>query len=205
MTVDRRSCQTVGGTCLAGVMNTWSQLLIDQLDFYLQAHLLPRLAGLTDDEYFWEPVDGCWSVRRRLDGTWFIESSWPDSPPEPEPVTTIAWRLCHIAVEGISTRVSAYFGDGSLPVGLGMFDERHLPSVPGTAAEAVGLLESACERWRAGIAALDDDALLRPLGPAGENFADDPMAALVLHVTRETMHHGGEIGLLRDLYRAGLR
>jgi hypothetical protein len=28
------------------------------------------------------------------------------------------------------------------------------------------------------------------------------MAALVLHINREVMHHGGEIGLLRDLYRA---
>jgi hypothetical protein len=28
------------------------------------------------------------------------------------------------------------------------------------------------------------------------------MAALVLHLNRETMYHGGEIGVLRDLYRA---
>ena len=28
------------------------------------------------------------------------------------------------------------------------------------------------------------------------------MAALALHLNREAMHHGGEIGLLRDLYRA---
>jgi hypothetical protein len=27
------------------------------------------------------------------------------------------------------------------------------------------------------------------------------MAAPILHVSRKTMHHGGEIGLLRDLYR----
>jgi hypothetical protein len=26
------------------------------------------------------------------------------------------------------------------------------------------------------------------------------MAALVLHVNRETLHHGAEIALLRDLY-----
>jgi hypothetical protein len=29
------------------------------------------------------------------------------------------------------------------------------------------------------------------------------MAALIAHVNREVMHHGGEICLLRDLYRAG--
>ena len=27
------------------------------------------------------------------------------------------------------------------------------------------------------------------------------MAALVLHITREMIHHGAEIALLRDLYR----
>jgi len=27
------------------------------------------------------------------------------------------------------------------------------------------------------------------------------MAALVLHINRETIHHGAEICLLRDLYR----
>ena len=185
-------------------MNTWSHLLIDQLDFYMQAHLQPRLRGLTDDEYFWEPVDGCWSVRPGTDGAWFIESSWPDPEPAPSPVTTIAWRLCHIAVEGIATRVSAFFGDGSLPEALSMFDVRHQPPVPGTADDAVDLLSDVWERWRDSLARLDDEALLRPLGPAGDAFADDSMAALVLHVSRETMHHGGEIGVLRDLYRTRL-
>ena len=28
------------------------------------------------------------------------------------------------------------------------------------------------------------------------------MAALVLHVNREVIHHGAEVALLRDLYRA---
>jgi hypothetical protein len=28
------------------------------------------------------------------------------------------------------------------------------------------------------------------------------MAALIVHVNREVMHRGGEIGVLRDLYRA---
>ena len=31
-------------------------LLIDQLDFYLDAHMMPRLDGLTDEEYFWSPL-----------------------------------------------------------------------------------------------------------------------------------------------------
>jgi len=55
--------------------------------------------------------------------------------------------------------------------------------------------------WRGGLAALDDHGMAQPLGPMGGPYADDSMAALALHVSRETMHHGGEIGVLRDLYR----
>src|SRR5947209_6902547 len=60
------------------------------------------LEDLTDDEYFWERVPGCWSVRRRADATtelvwgsgdWVVENAW--HPPTPSPVTTIAWRLMH--------------------------------------------------------------------------------------------------------------
>lgn len=36
----------------------------------------------------------------------------------------------------------------------------------------------------------------------GLTDADYPMAALVLHISREVIHHGAEICLLRDLYRA---
>ena len=31
-------------------------------------------------------------------------------------------------------------------------------------------------------------------------YAEYPMAALVLHINREAIHHGAEIALLRDLY-----
>jgi hypothetical protein len=39
-------------------------LAVDQLAFYWDAHLWPRLKGLTDEEYLCEPVDGSWSVPR---------------------------------------------------------------------------------------------------------------------------------------------
>jgi len=56
--------------------------LLDQFDF-ARERLTNRMAGpvmdsgdgtdarvgpMTDEEYFWEPVPGCWSVRRRADG-----------------------------------------------------------------------------------------------------------------------------------------
>lgn len=51
----------------------WNRELVDQLDWHWQHQLRPRLAGLTDAEYFWEPVPGAWSVRRRGTGTAPIE------------------------------------------------------------------------------------------------------------------------------------
>ncbi len=32
----------------------WRDEVLDQLEFYWDNHLAPRLVGLTDDEYFWE-------------------------------------------------------------------------------------------------------------------------------------------------------
>ena len=114
-------------------------------------------------------------------------------------MTTIAWRLCHLAVENIGTRANAFFGDPQID-GLTMQDEHCAPSVPGTAEGAIALLADSYRQWREGLAALDDRGMMQSLGPKGGPYANDSMAALALHVSRETMHHGGEIGVLRDLY-----
>lgn len=47
----------------------WPQRLIDQPDWHWQRQLRPRLAGLTDEEYFWEPLVGCWNIRPRGEST----------------------------------------------------------------------------------------------------------------------------------------
>jgi len=176
-------------------------LAVDQLEFYWNVHLWPRLVGLTDDEYFWEPVDGAWSVRPDAHGVLAVDGS--SQQPDPPPVTTIAWRIVHIAVGVFHTRASTFFGDGSVPADATMFDPRHEPAeLPGSAADALALLERSYRWWHDGILSLDEEALAKPLGPRGAFFADSPMAGLILHLNRETMHHGGEIGVLRDLYRA---
>ena len=43
----------------------WNFQLAQQLDWHWREQLRPRLNGLTDEEYFWEPVPGCWNVRPR--------------------------------------------------------------------------------------------------------------------------------------------
>jgi DinB superfamily len=179
----------------------WGRLLVGQLEFYWEVHLRPRLDGLTDEEYLWEPVEGCWSLRPGPDGRWRLDQ--PDPPPDPPPMTTVAWRLVHVGATCLANRASAFFGDGGVPADADMFDPRHVPAdLPGGAAEAVEFLERSYHRWHDGVAALDDEALARPLGPRGGPFAEDLMAELVAHISREVMHHGAEIALLRDLWRA---
>ena len=37
---------------------TWTEELLEQLTWHWDNHARPRLNGLTDDEYLWEPVPG---------------------------------------------------------------------------------------------------------------------------------------------------
>jgi hypothetical protein len=179
------------------------ELIVGQLEFYWDVILWPRLDGLTDDEYLWEPVDGCWSVRPDDNGQWQLDGPWSDPGRDPEPVTTIAWRMMHLASGCFGSRASTYFGDGSVPDDADMFDLRHLPTeYPGTASDGLAFLDRFYRQWHDGIASLDDDALIAKLGPKGAEYADDTMAGLIVHLNREAMHHGGEIGVMRDLYRA---
>ncbi|GAA2795332.1 DinB family protein [Saccharopolyspora taberi] len=171
----------------------WRDELVGQLDFYWEQHLWPRLEGLTDDEYLWEPVEGCWSVRRGPGGGSMIDWTWP--VPEPPPVTTIAWRLAHVAVQVFGIRASSHFGDGSLTITTAEW--------PGDAATGLEMLRTNYHWWRDGIRGLDETALAAPVGEAEGPWAEYPFATLILHLNREVMHHGGEIALLRDLYRAG--
>jgi hypothetical protein len=79
------------------------------LDSYDQTwtQLRDRLADLDDREYLWEPVANCWTVRDTAEGT---QADWADPDPIPAPVTTIAWRMWHIAVDSLETYSRRVFG-----------------------------------------------------------------------------------------------
>lgn len=173
----------------------WTRELAEQLEWHWTSQLRPRLEGLTDAEYLWEPVAGCWNVRPAPDGSGHtIDFAYP--APEPPPVTTIAWRLAHVIVGVFGMRAATHFGG----------PPASYESWPyaGTAAEALAQLDATHQNWITGVRALDEAALARPCGPP-EAFPDAPMAALVLHIHREAIHHGAEICLLRDLYQARAR
>lgn len=182
----------------------WNTVLLDQLTWHWDNSLRPRLEGLSDDEYFWEPVDGCWNVRPRGSATAAIEAGsgamtieFDHAPPQPTPVTTIAWRLGHIIVGVLGQRNASHF-DGP-PCDYMSFD------YAGTADQALAQLDREYARWVAGVKALGGAeesgvGLRRPCGPAEGPFAEASMAELVVHIHREMIHHGAEIALLRDLY-----
>ena len=67
--------------------------LLNQFDLEWNLAHGPSLETLTDEEYLWEPVPGCWSIRPTGHGGQGKFESWLD--PDPVPVTTIAWRLSH--------------------------------------------------------------------------------------------------------------
>ncbi|MCW2790944.1 MAG: hypothetical protein JWO76_42 [Nocardioides sp.] len=163
----------------------WNPLLLDQLDFHWQHSLRPRLQGLTDDELFWEPVRGAWNARPGA-----IDFEHP--APVPTPFTTIAWRLAHVLVGCLAIRSASHFGREAT-------DYRAWPYA-GSADEAIRQLDEEVATWTAGVRSLGEPGLAEPCGAAEGPFADYPMAALVLHINREVIHHGAEICLLRDLY-----
>ncbi|MGA5222348.1 DinB family protein [Streptomyces koyangensis] len=177
----------------------WNDRLTDQLDWYWTHLLRPRLAGLTDAEYFWEPVGGCWNIRpagtspwpsAAGSGEWTIDYAFPE--PAPPPVTTIGWRLGHLIVGVLGTRLASHFGGPETDYGSFAY--------AGTAGEALHQLDTRYAEWTAGVRSLGQEGLEQPCGPSEGPFAEDSMARLVLHITREIVHHGAEIGTLRDLW-----
>ena len=177
----------------------WNGEVLDQVESHWQQRLRPRLDGLSDDEYFWQPVPGCWTISRRGESQAPIsygpgDFTWDYGPVtvDPEPMTTIAWRLGHL-IECLASMNSSHFGGPEASVET--FD------YPGTAEKALQQLDDVYGTWVSGVRALGTAGLAEPQGPTSPaEFADAPVARLVLYTSVEVFHHGAEICLLRDLY-----
>jgi DinB superfamily len=183
---------------VSGMDIDWSKELLDQLGFQWDGILRPRLAGLTDEQLHWEPAPGTWGVRRRAEavtnmaagaGDTVIDFALPE--PTPPPLTTVAWRLGHIAMV-LGQRAANHFGAGDLDY----------PTVdwPLGARDMLAFVDAQHDRWIEGVRSLGPEGLGRPCGPSEGPYADAPMAALVLHINREVLHHGAEVALMLDLH-----
>jgi hypothetical protein len=150
-----------------------------------------RLDHLSDDEYLWEPVPGCWSVRA-LGGVWQVEREVPS--PEPPPVTTIAWRTWHIGSECVNAFCQLAFQTKPLDLAEGEW----FPS----ASAALAAMDESWAAFSKCFHDLDDEAIGQELGPAFGPFATSNRADLLLHVADEVIHHGAEVALLRDMFAA---
>jgi hypothetical protein len=178
--------------------------VVGQIDYWWHGGFRPRLRGLTDEEYLWEPAPGCWTLHPAPDGLVVYDHEWP--PPQPSPVTTIAWRLCHIAVGCLANRTSRLYPAWAPELLLRRQWEGPLP-FPMSADGALDFLDRWWDAWRQGLLAGGEDALWEPIGdrewdiPQMQLGRNDPVIGLVFHVHRELLHHGAEVCLLRDLYR----
>lgn len=70
----------------------------------------------------------------------------------------------------------------------------------GHSESGVHALAEDWERFVSRIAGLGDQRLLAPMGLGPGAWADETYLQLALHALDEVAHHGGEIGVLRDLY-----
>jgi len=178
----------------------WNAEVVDQLESHWRHQLRPRLEGLTDDEYFWQPVPDCWTLSRRGEsraplslGTGEFTMDFGEPSRDEDPVTTIAWRLAHLVV-GFAETNGSHFGGRPARVSTFCF--------AGTAEDALTQLDDEHGRWIEGVRRLGTAGLSGQQGPAQPpEFAEAPMARLILYTNLEVIHHGAEICLLRDLYR----
>lgn len=148
-----------------------------------------RCIGLTNAELLWEPVPGSWGLMADPDHPSGWTYPYDFNPPTPHPMTTIGWRLVHIAAANWIYTEHAF--------GSGVRNFSDLP-VHGTATEVLA-------DWRASRvpvqvwldAATDEDLTEMRPSHLGEPLTGGEVIRILLD---EQTHHGAEIALLRDLY-----
>lgn len=175
--------------------------LAEQIDWIWENQHKAKLAKLTDDEFYWEPVPGSWTIRpageglpdvpQHGSGPYRIDYKYPD--PKPAPFTTIAWRLGHIAGDVLAVRSANHFN--------GPAATRENYVFAGSAQQALADLAQGLQTWLDGVRSCSEERLQDPCGPAeGPHFGKFSLLDLVLHINREVIHHLAEVSLLQDLH-----
>ncbi|MFE6197280.1 DinB family protein [Streptomyces sp. NPDC057838] len=150
-----------------------------------------HLERLDPEDFLWEPVPHCWTLRRAADGSWVPD--WADTEPDPVPVPTIAWVSWHI---GWWWSVTLDHARGRPP------RDRADIAWPGAGSATVTWLRDLRTAWLSvldGLADADLDAT------APFPWRDDPrytVAHMVAWVNTELTKNVSEIGQLRLLRAA---
>jgi hypothetical protein len=174
---------------------------------------------LGDDEFFWEPLPGWWSIRRRDDcltptpfgqGAWLVDfdadlGAAANQGKAVEPMTTVAWLMWHIgSMPGRAAELDVLGGTRSAESG---WTAPYLADHPvfTSASEAVETMRGG---WRAldrALRASTDEQLEqqnRFWGYPGRPGPPAPGYQILASVLNEISHHGSQICMLRDLHRA---
>ena len=162
---------------------------------YIYGVLLERLAGLTDEEFVWEPAPTVLTVRPTPDGPRTDAEGLPPTG-EGAPPRTIAWLAGHLG-SGMKLRADYLVGSHSL--------EAADLTWPLSAADGIAFMKDGLTAWRDGLGQMsneDLDTVGRSAFPHGLD-PELPLIEIVWWVNKDFVFHAGEIWLLRDLY-AGL-
>ncbi len=151
------------------------------------ARLRARVEGLTDEEFFWQPLPDSWTIYEDKPGHWTYHYAIPE--PDPAPLTTIGWQLVHLGTTKLMYHEWAY-GDARLT-----FPQIQIPS---GAAGALQLLERGQTMLAGDLRATPDTQLD---APRKTNWGDLwPAWRIFTTMADHDAFHGGVIGYLRDLY-----
>jgi hypothetical protein len=149
--------------------------------------LRARLEGLTDDEFFWQPVPDAWTIHQDRPGHWTYHYAIPD--PEPAPLTTVGWQVVHIGTTRLMYHEWAY---GSARLTFPEID------VPHDVRGAMELLRRGFELLRDDLRGETEAGLDQP---RRTNWGDMwPAWRIFTSMADHDALHTGAIGALRDLY-----
>jgi len=188
-----------------------------ELMYFIERFTLNRAwTGLTDDELFWEPAPGSWSIRPAAEcrtATPFVIGDWiadmdselalsADGVTKVEPMATIGWILWHVgSMPGRAAELDFLGGARTAESG---WTSPYLALHPifTTADEAVDVMRTGWRALGAALRSATDEQLEEPKrfwgyggpGPMGTG------AQILASTLNEISHHGTQIGALRDLY-----
>jgi hypothetical protein len=161
---------------------------------YMVRVLTERLAGLTDEEYLWEPAGEVWTVRMTPTGPKPDAEVWAPTGGGAPP-RTLAWSIGHLGV-GQYLRADYLVGGHSM--------QASDLTWPMTAAEGVAFMQGGLSAWRQGLEGMTDedlDTIGRSAYPHGLD-PQLPLIEIVWWLNKELIFHAAEIWYVRDLYAA---